>query len=379
MRTRKQLSITLGLFSLAGLVLAEVPSLSSQSTNTDYSKVMKHAGDLLRVGMYEEAIQDYNDAARLSGSKEYGPFLGLAMAYEKLDDTKNALESCDKMLALAPDDLTRALCHNIKGIALEKSAAGNKTILAQAEAEFRMALKMDSNFTAVHFNLGKLFFEQTRDAEGIAEMKAYLADQPMGPDSDDAERFIKDPNSARVPPEVTDAASEELKVPEAGATAPHSGRMVGTPAPDVTFTTTIGTKINFHDFQGKVVLVDFWATWCAPCRLAYPALDRIYQREDKTKFVLVSISEDDNESGWRAALAKNQPEWPQSRDSEHRLFLKFASGTRFGLPSYFIFDGKGVLRLSADGWSPAQDRRMAAEIDRWIKALPAASASTPSQ
>jgi thiol-disulfide isomerase/thioredoxin/Tfp pilus assembly protein PilF len=381
LRTRTQIAIALATFLFLGLIATVVPSLHGQSTNPDYAAAMKSGSQLLHQGMFDEAIHEYKDAIQLSSGKLYGPYLGLAMAYEKLDDTKNVLSSCDKMLALAPDDLTRALCHNLMGIALGRSTNGDNSVLARAEAEFRLALKLDPNFTVVHFNLGKLLLEETRDADAVAELKAYLADQPEGPDSDEAEQFIKDPNSARVGPEVTDASSEEIKVPEAGNAPPESptGRAgAGVPAPDVTFTSTDGKRITFHDLQGKVVLVDFWASWCGPCRMAYPALGRIYDREDKNKFVLISISEDDDEQAWRSALAKNQPAWAQTRDSHHRLFLKFATGTRFGLPSYFIIDGKGVLRLSADGWSPSQDRRMAQEIDRWIKALPAASASNSS-
>ncbi len=66
----------------------------------------------------------------------------------------------------------------------------------------------------------------------------------------------------------------------------------GGPAPDVKFTNSDGEKVTLADFQGRVLLVNFWATWCAPCVKEMPSLDRLQAKFGSADFQVVAVNED---------------------------------------------------------------------------------------
>src|SRR5262252_4517486 len=66
------------------------------------------------------------------------------------------------------------------------------------------------------------------------------------------------------------------------------------PAPDFTLRTLDGQKLRLGEQRGRVVLVNFWATWCGPCRQEMPHLDRLYQKYKASGFVLLGVNVDDD-------------------------------------------------------------------------------------
>ncbi len=391
MQTNKKIILSFTLI----LVLAVVGGMASlgwaQSGVSEYQQTLRKAAQLLREGNTDEALVEYKEAVKLSGGKEYAAYLGLAQAYNALDDTKNVLTACDQMLALAPNDPTRSICHNLKGIALAKKGLNDKASLPLAEAEFREALNLDSLYTVAHFNLGRTLLLENRDAEGVAELRTYLRELPDGEDSDEAEGFIADPSSARKPPAAAGAtnagASGSVSSVMSGASERETESLAGPPdkgdsekglrfppggpAPPMEFLTDKKQRILTGSLRGKVVLLDFWATWCGPCKEAYPELEKIYNQNDKNKFVLISINEDQNEKTWRDFLEKNHPAWAQAWDRSGRLIEQFFESDKFPMPSYFVIDGKGNLHQFYDGWGDGQRRRVQSAINQWLAELPA--------
>jgi thiol-disulfide isomerase/thioredoxin len=93
---------------------------------------------------------------------------------------------------------------------------------------------------------------------------------------------------------------------------------------------------------GKVVLLDFWATWCGPCREALPNIQRIAHKFEGQPFVVVSISLDNDEQKWKDFVARNKMTWTQVRDGGFNGKVS----TRFGvnaIPATFSIDADGVL------------------------------------
>lgn len=81
-------------------------------------------------------------------------------------------------------------------------------------------------------------------------------------------------------------------------------------APDFTLTTPDGKALTLSSLQGKVVLIDFWASWCGPCRKENPNLVKLYEKYKNKGFTILSVSLDDKETAWKTAIEQDGLVWP---------------------------------------------------------------------
>lgn len=82
------------------------------------------------------------------------------------------------------------------------------------------------------------------------------------------------------------------------------------PAPEIALNKPDGTELRLSSLRGKYVLIDFWASWCMPCRQENPNVLRLYKKYKNKGFTVLSVSLDDNKDAWVAAIAKDGLEWP---------------------------------------------------------------------
>ena len=113
-------------------------------------------------------------------------------------------------------------------------------------------------------------------------------------------------------------------------------------APNFRVTTLDGKTITLESLTGKVVLIDFWATWCPPCRRALPHLQKMVKEFAGQPFVLLSVSLDPDEGKWKSYTAQNHMTWPQYRAGgfDGEIPTLFAVQ---GVPYTIIIDANGVL------------------------------------
>lgn len=90
--------------------------------------------------------------------------------------------------------------------------------------------------------------------------------------------------------------------------------MIGLPAPDFTLDSPDGKKISLKDFKGKVVLIDFWASWCGPCRRENPNVVAMYNRYKDKGFEILGVSLDRSKDPWVKAIADDKLTWPHVSD-----------------------------------------------------------------
>jgi len=149
-------------------------------------------------------------------------------------------------------------------------------------------------------------------------------------------------------------ASESIKASAKTALAGEKGYAVGKPL-ELSFTALDGTKINLADMKGKVVLIDFWATWCGPCVAEMPNVKSVYDKYHAQGFEILGISLDTSKDDLEKFLKKNSIPWPQYFDGKqwnNDISFRFGIG---GVPTEWVIDKKGILReTNARGGNLAQ-------------------------
>jgi thiol-disulfide isomerase/thioredoxin len=124
---------------------------------------------------------------------------------------------------------------------------------------------------------------------------------------------------------------------------------------------------SLSEFRGKVVLLDFWASWCGPCRRALPSLKRLQAVYGSDDLVVVSISEDDDQAAWQAFTSANQMTWPQRLDSDGNFQRQFIVT---GLPTYVLIgrDGNVVDKLIGEDPATSIMERIGPELKEALAA-----------
>lgn len=136
--------------------------------------------------------------------------------------------------------------------------------------------------------------------------------------------------------------------------------IVGAEAPDLVGQSPTGEEVQLSDLRGKVVLIDFWASWCGPCRRENPNVRRVYAKYAPQGFEILGVSLDRNKERWEKAIADDGLEWLHISDLKHWQ-SEFAKvyGVR-SIPETVLLDQEG--RIIARGLRGAQLEQRLAQI-----------------
>lgn len=148
----------------------------------------------------------------------------------------------------------------------------------------------------------------------------------------------------------------------AGGSKDCTHELCGQPAPDfsVNVTSNGSGKVSLASLKGKVIIVDFWATWCEPCKKSFPKLQELNVKYKANGLEIVGISEDDESSGI-AEFGKNhgQVKFPLSWDQGKTVAGKYHPPT---MPSSYIIDRKGIVRFVYSGYHAEDDAKYEANV-----------------
>ena len=153
------------------------------------------------------------------------------------------------------------------------------------------------------------------------------------------------------------AAAQEMM------TAPPPPLPAGTRAPAFTTRTLAGKPLSLRSLRGKVVLLDYWATWCGPCRMATPVLQSLHTQFGKKGLAVVGMSLDDNGSVAQVKpfVAAMHISYPITVGPAANSAAAHAYRVH-GIPSQYLIDKKGVVRWSQSGFSYAEGPELAGRI-----------------
>jgi peroxiredoxin len=122
---------------------------------------------------------------------------------------------------------------------------------------------------------------------------------------------------------------------------------VGSEPIDFEVKSTTGETLSPDKYKGKVLLLDFWATWCAPCKAEMPMVKKVYQKYNNKGFEIVGISLDRSRKALDNYIAQNNIEWPQYFDGK---YFNNDVATQYGIraiPATYLIDRKGKIRYKS--------------------------------
>jgi thiol-disulfide isomerase/thioredoxin len=323
------------LLLLAFLVAA--PLLAQDSSDPVVQALSQ--GDLYQSKRkYELALDAYHKADKLSHHNSAQTYLKLAAVERKLGDFSSALDDAKKAVKVAGDNKSVAVRAHLLRATLLSQMAGKSTDkkLREAEDEIRQALALDSANALARYDLGFVLLKQERDPEGIAELNAFLSMPGAHSESfAEARRMVANPVRARAPF-----------------------------APDFSFTTGQNQSLSNAALRGKVVLMDFWGTWCPPCRESVPTLRNLNKKYAGRPFQLVSVSSDEDEDVWKTFIQAERMDWSQYIDLPGAVLQAFKVDS---FPTFVVLDKDGVIRFRQSGEGPTTEGELEDAINKYLK------------
>lgn len=156
-----------------------------------------------------------------------------------------------------------------------------------------------------------------------------------------------------------DLAEMEVGVESAGATMVPTGE----PAPSFLLEDLDGNRVSLADQRGKIVLVDFWATWCGPCLQELPHIQRLHEEYGGRGLVVLAISTDSQTEKVFPFVEKEGYTFPVLyADSQ----VQGAYGVR-GIPAVYLIDRQGVMRFQKVGFGPGGEEQLIEEVEKLLQ------------
>ena len=312
---RSALLITLAVACACTCVSAQ--ETADGPTDDKARKTFANAQKYLHERRADAALDDFKKADKQDGGHCFACQRQMIKLGKQYGDWKVAELAATEMVADARDTKEAAVAHYEFAIVLKDEGLQKhkEELFARAHEEAGKALAAYSNFPGALFVDGIVLAQLHRDDESKAQFEQFTKLKSVDETNRRrALRYIARPELARA-------------------------RM----APAFSVTTTEGKQISMDDLEGKVVLLDFWATWCVPCREALPHIRQVAKKFQGEPLVILSVSLDSDEQKWKEFVAKNEMTWPQYRDGSFtgpvaRLFAVNA------IPHTFTIDADGVLQ-----------------------------------
>ncbi len=135
-------------------------------------------------------------------------------------------------------------------------------------------------------------------------------------------------------------------------------------APALTLKSLEGSNLRLEEYRGQVVLINFWASWCGPCRQEMPVLDRLHHRYEDTGFAVLGVNVEGDPESARETVDKTQVTFPILLDDGQKVSELYSLEA---MPSTVVIDRDGVIRYIHHGYKPGDEARYVEVIKELIK------------
>lgn len=318
-----------------------------------WQRPFDQAQQLAAQGDFEAALRAYRKAAKKAKEPRLEILIGQSRAHNKLGRFADAASFARRALPLAERTTEKIAVHSQLGTALYAAGQGTTKQLTDALASFRAVARLsEGRLVIAQFNIGLMLLSLQRDDEGVVALQDFVSaarGTPLEASGlvDKAVAYIENPRRARL----------DL-------------------IPDFQVRSLSGQDFSDQSLAGKVVVFDFWGTWCGPCVAAIPHLRRLAKRHRRDPFVLLSVSNDAQRSTLERFVAKESMDWPQIHDPERRLMGQTFGVSRY--PTYWVVDGEGLVIHRATGWSSHIGRQLDSAVAKALRQLEKAAPESPS-
>ena len=306
-------ALLLAIFLCCPLSLLSQTS-SEYKSNPKFQSSIAEARKLTLSKQYFFAIDAYKKANKIANGKDGACLRDLLDLQMKTGQFKDAATTASAFEAIATTPLEKSFAKTSRGQALYLQAGDhNKTdLLLAADAAFKSAIAdYPKNPTAFYLD-GRVLARLGQMEAASSQFKACVS--CVNP---------KDPSYVRAQHFAANPALSLQKM-----------------APAFTVTALDGSTFNLDEMGGRVVLIDFWATWCGPCNAELPHMKKLAKEFAGEPLVIISVSWDADEAKWKDFINKNEMTWVQYRDADHKLSTAFGVQA---IPHYFTIDSDGVL------------------------------------
>lgn len=133
-------------------------------------------------------------------------------------------------------------------------------------------------------------------------------------------------------------------------------------APDFTLKSNTGKNLRLSDYRGQVVLLNFWASWCGPCRQEMPALDKLQQRYGSYGFTVLGVNVEEDSGKARRMLRDIPVSFPVLFDNRNSVSKKYRVSA---MPTTVMIDRDGNMRYLHKGYKPGDE----SIYKKWVKKL----------
>jgi tetratricopeptide (TPR) repeat protein len=283
-------------------------------TRDDFQQALDHGNTLLRQGRIEEAVNEFRRAAKLRDDKCAECFQRIGQIYLQLGRLKEAATALRRAAELKPPN--EAEMYNILGVTLYLQ--NEEQSFEDAVVALQKAIELSKGkVVKAYYNLGFALIKSGKEQEGVAVLKQFLELDPGASEASQARAVI------------ANLKMVDAKVAPGFAVKSHNGR-----------------DLALDKFRGKVVLLDFWASWCIPCRIDMPEVRKIWKEYGGDHFAIIGINLDSSRSSFESYMKEEGISWPQYYDGLgwgnkiSRLYGVYA------IPHTVLIDQDGVIQAT---------------------------------